>query len=45
LIDPVFVMSRTAAFAAGTFVPVYSVRQLGQSVSSGPGSSTAPDNE
>src|SRR5688572_556263 len=41
--EPVLVISRTSSSAAGTFMPVYSLRQFGSSFSSGPGSSTAPD--
>src|SRR5688572_18376528 len=40
---PVLVISRTSSSAAGTFMPVYSLRQFGSSFSSGPGSSTAPE--
>jgi hypothetical protein len=43
--EPVFVISRTSSSAAGTFMPVYSLRQFGSSFSSAAGSSTAPESE
>jgi hypothetical protein len=43
--EPVFVISRTSSAAAGTFMPVYSLRQFGSSFSSAAGSSTAPERE
>src|SRR5688572_24361647 len=43
--EPVRVISRTSSSTAGTFMPVYSVRQFGNNCSSGPDSSTAPDSE
>src|SRR5688500_9196333 len=41
--EPVLVISRTSSSAAGTFMPVYSLRQFGSSFSNAAGSSTAPE--
>src|SRR5688572_1164673 len=43
--EPVLVISRTSSSAAGTFMPVYSLRQFGSSFSNAAGSSTAPESE
>src|SRR4026208_726996 len=45
LAEPVFVISRTSSSAAGTFIPLYSLRPFGSSFSSAAGSSTAPESE